>query len=236
LGCGPGVYTAMKWFFENEEMGIILEDDCIPLPSFYVFCKILLDRYRNDSRIAQIAGFNPLKKSFSNDSYYYSKYVENWGWATWRRAWNQMDMEMNWLKSPLHDDIIKNTGYLAKDLSYWKHHIKDILTHKISAWDIQWCFSVASQNQMTIYPKYNLIKNIGHGEGATHTTVANPLINFEVGKELEFPLKHPEYMLPNFKFDEAIYGIKNHPLAKLARHLPNSIKLRGKQLMKIFRG
>src|SRR5688572_20906804 len=33
LGCRLGVSTAIDWFFEHEQEGIILEDDCVPSPS-----------------------------------------------------------------------------------------------------------------------------------------------------------------------------------------------------------
>src|SRR5262245_29106398 len=42
LGCGNAVSSAITWFFENVEEGIILEDDTLPDPTFFGFCKTLL--------------------------------------------------------------------------------------------------------------------------------------------------------------------------------------------------
>ena len=38
-GCDPSEYMAQKWFFNQEEMGIVLEDDDVPTQSFFPFCK-----------------------------------------------------------------------------------------------------------------------------------------------------------------------------------------------------
>ncbi len=231
LGCGPGVYSAINWFFENEEEGIILEDDCVPLPGFFKFSTELLLKYRIDERIAGITGFNPLRKQVVDNSYCFSKYMENWGWATWRRAWQRMDIGMNWLGTSQEGDIISNAGYFGKDVENWRHGISLIHSEKISAWDVQWSFTVAAQNQLTIYPKYNLISNIGVGEQATHTGELSPLLNFKVEKDLEFPLNHPNYVVPNLQFDKAIYQQRNHLLARLARYFPENIKRTAKKAL-----
>ena len=39
LGCKLAVSNAIDWFFENEEKGIILEDDCLPHINFFIFVK-----------------------------------------------------------------------------------------------------------------------------------------------------------------------------------------------------
>ena len=44
LGCKYAVSGAITWFFQNEEQGIILEDDCLPNQSFFWFCEELLER------------------------------------------------------------------------------------------------------------------------------------------------------------------------------------------------
>lgn len=83
LGCKSAVSGAITWFFNHEEEGIILEDDCLPHPDFFPFCESLLKRYANDERIWVITGNN-----FQNGiqrgeaSYYFSRYNHVWGWAS----------------------------------------------------------------------------------------------------------------------------------------------------------
>ena len=58
LGCGPAMSQGISWVFEHVDRAIILEDDCIPDPTFFPFCDELLERYQDDSRVLQIAGSN----------------------------------------------------------------------------------------------------------------------------------------------------------------------------------
>jgi len=94
LGCKKGVSTGITWFFENEAEGIVLEDDCLPDPSFFQFCSELLTRYRDDGRIGLIAGTNYLGESECEDDYFFSRHCPIWGWASWRRAWSRYDLAM----------------------------------------------------------------------------------------------------------------------------------------------
>lgn len=223
LGCGPGVYTAINWFFEHEEQGIILEDDCVAKQSFFPYAEALLDRYKNDDRIAQISGFNEVGQAFSDNSYIYSSYMVCWGWATWRRAWRNMDMDMKWRKTVHKDAILSNCGYKGKDYTYWKRRTEAIDSKRVSAWDYQWCFSVAAQNQLAIIPNKNLISNIGFDKDATHTG-KNPFVNYNATENLSFPLKHPAYLLANLEFDKAFYTSRNRFINNIAWFFPKSIK------------
>ena len=97
LGCGLGPSSAFTWFFEHEEDGIILEDDCLPSQSFFWFCEELLERYRHDNRVMHIGGNNFLNgwQKDRDYSYYFSNSGHIWGWATWRRAWKLFDFNIS---------------------------------------------------------------------------------------------------------------------------------------------
>jgi len=226
LGCGISVYTAINWFFENEEQGVILEDDCIAQPSFFPFAEEMLDRYKSDSRIGMVAGFNGTKYHCP-DSYCFSKYAGCWGWATWRRAWQNMDITMEWRKTKF-DDVLNNRGN-CKEYNHWLFQLRYIDKKYVSAWDWQWYFSLASQNQLTIFPQVNLISNIGFGENATHTSGMNAKLT---DKNLEFPLRHPKYVMPDMLFDKAFYEHGNTLYSVIMRYVPFSVKKSLKELIK----
>ena len=209
IGCGKGVYTAINWLFENEEKGIIIEDDCVLQKSFFPFAEELLDRYKNDERIAMIDAANYIKTIDIPDSYGFSRFKSTNGWATWKRAWEKMDLEMDWKNSPYFESIIKNNGYNGKDASYWRYRIEAIERNYVSAWDWQWYFTMAAHNQLGIYPHISLISNIGFGEGATHTTGSTIPEQYITSEELEFPLRHPKYVVPYEDFEKAFYKSNN---------------------------
>lgn len=220
LGCGLGVYTAINWLFENEEMGIILEDDCVADPSFFVYAEEMLKRYSEDQRVGMIAGTNQVTKYLMPNSYCFSKYAACWGWATWRRAWKNMDINMEFLKD-YKLSVLNNRGYCGKEMNRWNFQLKTISLNRVSAWDWQWYFSLASQNQLCIFPKVNLISNIGNDSFATHTSLSNIYIE---SHSMTFPLKHPAYIVPDTDFDHAFYKADNSRSAILKRMLPYWLK------------
>ena len=97
VGCGKGPSEAITWFFEHEEMGIILEDDCVPSLPFFFYCEYLLKKYEYDNRVWVISGRSnyPNKKFFKDNDYLFSNYIVTWGWATWKRCWKHFDINLN---------------------------------------------------------------------------------------------------------------------------------------------
>ena len=142
LGCKKRVSSGIDWVFEQVEECIILEDDCIPHPSFFQYCEELLEKYRNDDRIMAISGDNfQFGKKRTDHSYYFSRYVHIWGWATWRRAWEKYDVTMskwpeikagNWLQDIISDPPIEQV---------WRNNFENVYKGNIDTWDYQWTFA-----------------------------------------------------------------------------------------------
>ena len=230
LGCGTGVFTAIDWLFKHEERGIILEDDCVVQDSFFPFIEELLEKYENDFRIGMIDGANYIRYEMEN-SYCFSRYKSTNGWATWRRAWQNMDMDMKWRKTSSVKSILKNMGYCGKDVNYWKYRLKAIDKKHASAWDWQWYFTLASQNQLSVFPNINLVSNIGFGAEATHTTEKEDE-KYLAKNELKFPLIHPQYVVPDTDFDNAFYKNNDNFIDFIRRCLPFGLKNKLKKLLR----
>ncbi len=200
LGCGKAVSSAITWFFENEERGIILEDDTLPSLSFFWFCEELLERYKDDRRIGQIGGCNFQKGKWRGEGdYYFSKYNHIWGWASWRDRWKKYDFE---LKSISDDKFIENIHKEKKAQKYWKQIFWKMKRKEIDTWDYQWTFTLWYNEQLSIIPNLNLVSNIGFGKDATHTTVESEFNNME---HFELILKnHPKDIIQNIEADDFI--------------------------------
>ncbi len=228
LGCGPNVKTSIDWFFENEDMGIILEDDTCPTHSFFRYCEELLIKYHSDDRIGMISGNNHLGYMPDDDSYLFSRYKGCWGWASWRRAWKNMDFDMEWFNSWQKDIIIRNMGHSNVSVNHWRNCVKLLKTKSVNTWDWQWYFSLAAQGQLCIIPKCNLVENIGFGDDATHTFGTPDKSYVETG-EIEFPLRHPQYIIDNYKYNERFENVllKSNFLKRIIPH-------RVKKILKIL--
>lgn len=178
-GCCLGVSSAISWFFENEEEGIILEDDCLPHPSFFTFCETLLERYRDNHSIMHIAGANlQFGRKYGEYSYFFSTIPHIWGWASWRRAWNQYDLAMSDYKEFLRYPN-RSQYFLNKTCEYyWINRYADIYFDPTpTTWDVQWFYQVLKRRGICVVPQVNLITNIGCGNKAVHSDINDPTGN-----------------------------------------------------------
>ena len=227
LGCCMGVYTAISWLFENEEMGIVIEDDCIADDTFFAFAEEMLMKYKDDQRIGMIAGTNPIMQYTPRCSYLFSRFKSCWGWATWRRAWNNMDLNMQWRETDLRN-VINNSGFNGKHNSKWYAQLKCIDNGAVSSWDWPWYFSLAAQNQLCIYPACNLVSNVGNGADATHTSLAS--VTYKA-TPLSFPLVHPRTVTPDCEFDRLFSKRENTLYWRIHRMIPLAIRKNIKRLI-----
>ncbi len=172
LGCRAAVSTAITWFFRHVERGIILEDDCLPDPSFFSFCEEGLRKYDSVERIKIIAGQNPLGIFESPTDAVLSKFAFIWGWASWRRVWAQYDLEISqWPSSEAERDI---SSWLSSKHAthYWFNHFNAI-KNGLDTWDVQLNFLMYRSHGLAVIAKSNLVKNIGFLIDATHTADPN---------------------------------------------------------------
>lgn len=215
LGCKYGPVAAMNWFFENEEMGIILEDDVLADKSFFYYCEELLEKYKNDERVGSVSGNNFVPDAkFDGKSYLFSKYSQTWGWASWRRVWEDYDIEMkSWPKRKL-DNFLGKKFDNWMTVFYWNLIFDSVYKNDISsAWDYQFTYLNWEKDYFTIIPKHNLTKNIGIGHiSATHTKTKNRMSDI-LTMEMNFPLAHPDKIEANSYFNQKIQ-INNYVLWK----------------------
>ncbi len=208
LGCGLAVSSAINWFFDHEEMGIILEDDCVPHPFFFIFCQELLIKYKNNSHISHINGFNcqnNIKRG--NYSYYFSKYFHVWGWATWRRAWKNYSYNLKNYNDFVKERVLYTIYEDPYIEEHWLYNFNQIVFNTINTWDYQWVYSNLILDSLAITPNFNLVQNIGMNTDSTHkfSKKAKPILFSE---NIPNHLVHPYFIVFNKTAD--IYTYKHH--------------------------
>lgn len=210
LGCGLSPAQGLDWIFSQVDRCIILEDDCIPNPTFFQYCNELLEIYAADNRIMMISGNNYLlNKHCAAESYLFSIHTQTHGWATWRRAWAKYDFHMRdwpkvrslaWLNHFLGDRGYAKFWQKNFDRAYYESNSN----LQCSFWDYQWIYACWKNNGLNIIPSVNLISNIGFGETATHTFQSDsPLANL-ASHSIQFPLLHPPAIVRDYVADEVL--------------------------------
>ncbi len=191
MGCGVRVASGLDWAFSKVEAAIILEDDCLPDPSFFPFCTELLERYRADPRVMMISGDNFQNGAVRTaDSYYFSRLPHCWGWATWRRAWRHFDFAMpGWRER-------RSSGWLGERFGdkalarHWQRCFDLVWRGRPDIWGYRWAYCMFVRDGLSAVPSVNLVSNLGFGATATHTAAIDSRYRVPSGA-VGFPLRHP---------------------------------------------
>jgi len=228
LGCKKRISSGIDWIFDTVEEAIILEDDCLPDPSFFPFCEKLLEKYRYDERIGQIGGVNfQFGNNATGYSYYFSRYSHIWGWASWRRAWQGYDVEMKRWKGIRAEKQLNSIFEEKEIVEYWTDIFNRVYHNKIDTWDYQWSFHLMINRKLTILPHVNLISNIGFNSNATHTIGKSKFDNMR-RERIEFPLIHPSEVYRNVYADR--FTETNHYMIQFDPRIIDRIRSRLRRL------
>lgn len=226
IGCGLGPARAISWFFEEEEAGIILEDDILASPAFFYFCQAMLRRYADDKRVTQVSGMN-FQDGWVNDpkyDCYFSEAGPTWGWATWRRAWQYFDYYVPDFQSQVEAGYLKDFFWNNYSTPWVLKHLRDVFEggHGVYTWDFQWLYAQYIQHGLSVVPNANLAANIGFGGDGTHTTSSDSRFENKPIEDLNFPLRLPPFVRPDRIADRRYFKRKYE--AHLVRRIKNRVK------------
>ncbi len=196
-GCAVGVSGALTWFFEHEESGVILEDDCVPDPSFLAYCADALARHRDDEQVMSVLGtrFAPPVET-QRASYSFTRLFSPWGWASWRRAWQRYELQLGDWRAKLPEYGRPLPSFPSSSNRCWARKLDGVAPRGKElrvphTWDYQWSFAHMRHDGLCVLPKQNLVSNIGVGPGATHTGRESVWLNFPRGSAT-LPLIAPD--------------------------------------------
>lgn len=229
IGCRESIPRGLNWVFDQVDTCIILEDDCIPKPSFFPFCEELLARYQDDERVMTIGGHrSDGPNEIEKESYYFSKYPSVWGWATWKQKWAKFDLNMSQWNELKHSNWLDGRLPSPKAVAYWTRMFNQ-MSKGLNAWDYALAYSCWLHQGLSIRSRVNMISNVGFGEGATHThqpemkgIYANPM-------DTKFPLIHPELIGIDEAADDRIEWVSfsgmDERMLEIAKHGIKKIKM-----------
>ena len=224
LGCGLAVSRAITWFFEHEEKGIILEDDVICSNSYFQFATGLLNYYNDDDRIGIISAnlFNSRKTTETSlSTYSFTEFPHIWGWATWRRVWEQYDYNLNTFNPfSFFLERLCTSRSLIQAL-FWTRIFFLVKTKHIDTWDYQLTYLFFRKRLLSISPPCESAQNLGFIENSTHDHLGtSPLQRWG---NISFPLQHPTRISANRLKDRSTFysNFLPSPLAIFKRKLKN---------------
>lgn len=238
LGCKTAVSSAITWFFDHVESGIILEDDCLPTLSFFRFCAELLALYDHRDDMGIIGGSRAFHLSPSPpESYYFSKYPHIWGWATWRKVWQHYDVNLNSWDGTEVSLLPQLKNRLVR--KHWAEIFNSVKNGGVDTWDYQLAHLCLAGRRLSLSPTVNLVTNIGFDERATHTVACDPDRHPPEGTEILFPLSHPGCFQADETFDQMDetenWRIPTSETQLLARQALSNIRVMGGKVLRMLK-
>ncbi|MCE6992657.1 hypothetical protein [Dyadobacter sp. CY323] len=175
VGSAIGIPSAISWAFETCDKLIILEDDCLPHPTFFSFCKFMLDKYQSNERVMHISGTqsNP-EIRVDHADHFFTRVGNTCGWATWKRAWNKYDFWMEQLPEMKSQRKIQKIFGDAEIAKYWHDRLDKVYEEtKKNSWEHQWQYTLFQNYGLATVPNVNLVSNIGISDTDSYNDHSN---------------------------------------------------------------
>lgn len=188
LGCQKRIFSGLSAAFEQYDRAIILEDDCLPNSDFFKFCDELLEVYADHPEVRHISGTNFLEERLFHESHAMTQYPTPWGWATWRRAWETMDLSMDSFFD--NEEEIKGRVNLSKRA--WRKLVRrlgKVHSGAVDSWAYPWLATCLAKDGLVATPRNNLVSNIGFDERSTHTSDPRSFFANRPRNDLGCPIK-----------------------------------------------
>ncbi|MBE7081630.1 MAG: hypothetical protein E7372_03650 [Clostridiales bacterium] len=233
MGCDPSTHLSHKWAFSIVDKCIILEDDVVPSQSFFPFCKELLDKYENDTRVDRICG-QTLYGGIEDKrySYFFSRIGSSIGWASWRRVAETWESEYQFLNDDYFLSLAKKR-YGHKSIKSSIVRANKRKAEGVPYWEPIVGYRTLLNSGLVIYPTVNMIENVGTSVNATHAPKNIKQLPKDIqqvfitkAEEISFPLNHPPYIIEDYNyFDKRIKYLHPSFFRKLGRKIERLFRI-----------
>ena len=167
LGLRAAVTDVVSHAVSQYGQAIIMEEDTLPGKNWFPYAQEMLNRYRGDTSIEHISGYNLVPDKFQTNigqGSRLSRYPESIAWATWDRAWEKFDGSLEWALNASTGELAKIVGSTSGALR-WKQNFADAEAGRISTWAYRWIASMWSRGSFVLSPNQNLVTYAGYDEG-----------------------------------------------------------------------
>jgi len=206
LGCQERIFSGLSAAFLKYQRAIILEDDCLPNADFFKFCQDALDLYSEDSKVCHVSGTNFLEPGLFKGSHAMTQYPTPWGWATWRRSWQEMDLSMESFFG--NEQVIqKRSGVSRRAWRKLVKRLRKVYSGELKSWAYPWLATCLGMNRLVVTPKQNLVSNIGFDCRSTNTSNPKSFFANRPSKAFGFPLDHDIGVSLDAKLNRALFDL-----------------------------
>ncbi len=170
LGLAQSIINGVTELVNTYGKVIVFEDDLLSSPYTLRYFNEALDRYESESKLMHISAYMyPLIDADDLPETFLYRAVHSWGWATWKRAWDEFNPDIDDLISKFDEEKIFAFAIEGK-MNFWKQ-MKEFRNGKNNSWAIRWYASVFLNNGLSLNPTRSMINNIGHDGSGIHSNI-----------------------------------------------------------------
>ncbi len=167
-GLAKSVIDGVTRVINEHEQAIVLEDDLETSRYALTYFNDALNRYRDEDKVMEISGYMyPIEHPKRLPKSFFFRVANSWGWATWKRAWDHFDPDINKLTETFTRADIRRFSIDGTE-NFWKQ-VQQCRAGKINSWAIRWYLSIFNKNGLVLYPRDSMIQNIGTDGSGTHS-------------------------------------------------------------------
>jgi hypothetical protein len=144
---------------------IVLEDDLVTSPYFLEFMNDGLEMYEDELKVASIHGY--IYPIDNLPDIFFIKGADCWGWATWKRAWDEFEPNGKKLLNELKSKKLEKEADFNNSFRFTQM-LKDQIKGKNNSWAIRWYMSTFLKDMVTLYPGKSYVENIGFDSSGAH--------------------------------------------------------------------
>ena len=169
LGLKNNILNGINTIFNNHDSAIFLEDDLVVSKSFLDYMIKSLKIYKNEKKIMHISGYNFKTFIGKKTRSYFSRNMNCWGWATWKKTWeNNNNFQEN-----IFSSLKKKDRRLFNIYGFEKDYESQLIRNQkgeISTWAIYWYQFIFIQNGLCLQPIKSLVNNTGADGSGVHNS------------------------------------------------------------------
>ncbi|HVW73756.1 MAG TPA: hypothetical protein VHC39_08960 [Rhizomicrobium sp.] len=199
FGLSSSITSGVSSICDSYGRVIVMEDDLITSPHFLTYMNDALEKYADTPQVAAISGFHPPFETQMPETFFQCD-AECWGWATWKRAWEEFNPNGTQLLAELKRRGMQRV--FDQNCTYpYIRMLEDQIAGRNDSWAIRWRASVILKGMLSLYPRHTLTHNIGFDGSGTHclsSDIWDGTLSSEPIKVGNIPLVHSNEAFQEF--------------------------------------
>jgi len=167
LGLANSIISGVTQLVAEYGKIIVFEDDLLSSPHTLEYFNEGLNRYAKEEKVMHIGAYMYELADKKLPETFFWRAATSWGWATWGRAWNHFEDDVDVLLNQF-DKQKTDQFSINGTMNFWKQLI-GFKAGKNNSWAIRWYASIFLKGGLTLNPATSLIQNIGNDGSGVHS-------------------------------------------------------------------